>query len=518
MTPALFAARRLISAVRRLPFAILFLVACGRSDRITPAPSGSNANGPDAILVRMPRAGGVARAYRWDHDSVVWTSQVRSPALDHVLAFDDEQGSLAFVDARGVPGRVDLRAGSIAAAAPAPLGGLTSADGWSIFGVLSNGDVSRLTPSGTWTFSPTVAPRALLPLADGSLVLMRDESGRTILQRLHPPEARITDTGSVPQARLVLRTELGDRIYFSGDSGLVGVRVRDLSRTKTVRLPAPVIDVVATPSGDRLFIALRGRRYLTVVDRFAETIERTIDLPGEASALRMDLDGQYVLARAAGGDSVRIVSVGTLRAIGSVRSAWRADLPLVGPDGGLATIVDGDVAVVDAQTRREWVRFARGEADAWSLIRWNGVRPRAAWLDEPVRFTRDSDATGTGDSSGAALGLATAAASGAYAPSAQQAATRAPATSSAPRPEPPAPAPGRKAEFTLSFAALLSEERARILAQSIRVDGKPVRVTPGLRDGERVYRIVFGPFDSREEAERAGKRTGLPFWVFEGAP
>ena len=101
------------------------------------------------------------------------------PALSHTLAFDDAQGSLAYVDARGVPGRLDLRMGSAGAAATTALTGLASADGWAIYGLTPKHDVSRLTPSGTWTFTPEQQPRGLLPLPDGSLVLIELKRDRT---------------------------------------------------------------------------------------------------------------------------------------------------------------------------------------------------------------------------------------------------------------------------------------------------------------------------------------------------
>jgi cell division septation protein DedD len=70
----------------------------------------------------------------------------------------------------------------------------------------------------------------------------------------------------------------------------------------------------------------------------------------------------------------------------------------------------------------------------------------------------------------------------------------------------------------LSFAALLSEARAKTLAASITVDGHPVRVVPGISDRVPVFRVIYGPFDTKEDADRAGRRTGLPYWVYEGAP
>jgi hypothetical protein len=33
-----------------------------------------------------------------------------------------------------------------------------------------------------------------------------------------------------------------------------------------------------------------------------------------------------------------------------------------------------------------------------------------------------------------------------------------------------------------------------------------------------VYRVVAGPFPTREAADDAGRRSGLPYWIFEATP
>ena len=464
------------------------------------------------MFIRLAGSGGTARAYRWGSDSILWSSPQRVPSLTHTLAFDDAQGSLAYVDAKGVPGRLDLRVGSAGAAATTALTGLASADGWAIYGVTPKHDVSRLTPSGTWTFTPEEQPRGLLPLPDGSLVLLSDNGNRHELRRLHPPEPRVTETTSVPRAELLVRTDIGDRLYFIGDSGIAGVRTRDLTRTRTIWLPGQAVDAVATPSGDRIFVALKGKKSITMVDRFTEEIQGSVDAGGAVTALRMDPDGRYLLARNTDGDSVRIIAIGTGRMIGTVRSHWRADLPVLGPDGGLALLQDNDVVIVDAESHKERTRFLGGAADVWMLIRWNGFRPRAKGLDVPVSFDSEGDSTAAGDSV-------------AVKPPPQLVAPIAPrvaeATPVAPDPSQPpkviAGAP-KRGTFTLSFAALLSEDRAKTLAGSITVDGHPARVVPGVSDRTPVFRVVYGPFDTKDDAEKAGKRTGLPYWVYEGAP
>ena len=455
--------------------------------------------------MRLPTGGGAARAYRWGRDSVLWTSAQPVPELADLIAFDADQGTLTYADTRRVPGRVELRLGSIAAAATTPLTAVASADGWAIFGINAAREVHRITPSGSWSYRSAFTPRELLPQPDGSLVLLNDLGDRSVLRRLHPPEARVTDTASVPKAAFAIPTALGDRIYFATDSGLAGVRVRDLARTRTIALPGPAISAVPTPSGDRVFVALAGDLKIVVISRYDERISGSILLGAQPSVLRMDPDGRYLLARYDGVDSAAVISVAESRVVAVIGTLWRKDLPLVAPDGAILALDSTDAIDLDPIAGTVRRRFRGGADDLWALIRWNGFRPRAVGLDQPVSF--DADST---DSPGVLLADSTADPSSVFAPGSSSPLGAVsggdPVTSTAPQRE--------SAGWTLSFAALLDERRARTLAGTIRVEGRPVSVVAGERDGATIWRIVYGPFATRDAAERAGRRTGLPFWVY----
>jgi hypothetical protein len=159
-----------------------------------------------------------------------------------------------------------------------------------------------------------------------------------------------------------------------------------------VPLGARVQAVAATPSGDRLYVATERAGEIVVVDRYAERVTARLALPGDVRELRMDPIGRYLLARAEPGDSAYVVALGTDAVQGVVHGAWRDDLPLVMPDGAIATVQGDDVAFVDAATLggaargRPTQTVAGGAADLWHLVIWNGFRPRATELDQPVTF------------------------------------------------------------------------------------------------------------------------------------
>src|SRR5439155_5090124 len=198
-----------------------------------------------------------------------------------------------------------------------------------------------------------------------------------------------------------------------------------------------------------------------------------------------------------------VIALGTNRVVGTLATGWRADLPFVGPDGGIALADGKDVIVTDGTTLRATARVSGGAADFWYPFRWTGFRPRAEGLDQPVDFGGPPvDST---------------------APPADSTA-RKDSTAPPKEPIPPPPSPRDSgvrrppAGYTVSFAALLVADKARELAASIHVGSENARVVTAVRDGSTIYRVVLGPYPSREEAERIGRESKQSYWIYEGGP
>ena len=478
----------------------LALAACGRSDRQdapvaqTPAPPAAP-RGPDHLVLRIPRAGGTARVYAYPRlDSVVWSARA-APAPTRVLAFDDEAGTIAYVDDKGQPARVDFRQGAAFVAARTKESGIASADGSEIFGIVADGSVERYAPGGTWKWKPPVAARALFPQSDGTLLALGERRGGAVVWRVRPPGTRVRDSVVLPTVDRTLRTQVGDRLYLASGAELTGLRTRTMGRTPGISFDGPIESLAATPSGDRVFVVTRGATGIAVVDSYQQKVTGSIDLGRHVAELRIDPLGRYLLAHPAGTDSAVVVALGTNRVLGALATAWRADLPFVAADGGVALAQGSDVVVADGETRRVTARIANGAADFWYPFQWTGFRPRAAALDQPVEFA------------GPRLDSAAHADSGAPRDSGA-----APARDSVAHRAPGAPA------YTVSFAALLAADKARELAAQIHVGAEAARVVTSMRDGAAVYRVVLGPYPTRVEAERVGRESHQSYWVYEGGP
>ena len=491
--------------VRPMLLALVFAIAaCGTSDRheasaTRTTPSTTAVRGPDNLVLRIVRTGGTARVFAYPGlDSVVWSGR-GAPAPDRVLAFDDEAGTVAYQDTRGYPARVDFRQDGTGVVSRAKLTALASADGSSIYAIAADGGVQRFAGSGTWKWKPPLAARALFPQPDGTLLVLAEQKNGSVLWRLRPPETDIVDSVELPRVDRTLRTQVGDRLYLSAERDLIGVRTRTMERAASITLDAPVEQLAATPSGDRVFVVTKNGTAVQVVDRYQEKVSGTIELGRKAGDLRMDPLGRYLLVQVEGADSALVIALGNSHLVGAVATTWRNDLPFVAPDGGIALAQGKDVIIADGATLRPTTRVRNGASDFWYAFRWTGFRPRDATLDQPVYFPVAVDTAALRDSSASTDSTI---------------AGGQPAGGSTQRDS----TPRRSTGFTVSFAALLTPDKARELADRIRVGNETARVVTATRDGQPVYRVVLGPYATRDEADRVGRESRQSYWIYEGGP
>jgi cell division septation protein DedD len=496
--------------LRRLLLLALLCAAC-KDDRAAPDRTTSSVvdnHGPEPLLLRVPRAGGTGRVYRYPTlDSTVFTLD-EAPAIDRVLAFDPDAGSIAVVDKKGFPARLDLRETDVLKAAKTKLTSLSSVNGNDIFGINAKGEIIRLNPNGSdWKFKPAVPARAVFAQPNGDVIVSANKGAQTLVWRVHPPDDIAEDSAVLPLAGRAVRTQLGDRIYFTIDSGLVGVKGKDLSPLGAVQLPSRVRALTPTPSGDRLYVATMADSLISIVDRYNGRVESGLTLPQPPLDLRMDPLGRYLLARFPQQDSAWVIAIGTNKLLGAVPTRWESDLPAVTPDGRLALLGAKDVTFADPQKPDTKSTIAGGAKDYWYFFAWDGFRPRAQGLDQPVTFPSDSVPT---DSLAASSTLPTA---GASPPPARTDTSRAPAA-----PVTPGAVRSASSGFVVSFAALLSEEKAQQVASAIKVNGAPAHVVFTTTAGSPIYRVVMGPYPTREEADRIGRASKREYWIYEGSP
>ena len=490
--------------MRRLLLLALLCAAC-TNDRAAPDSTSvqvAEAHGPDPLLLRVPRGGGTGRVYIYPKlDSAVWSVD-EAPPLDRVLAFDPEAGTIAFVDAKGFPGRLDLRETDVVKASKAKLTSLSSANGSDIYGVNPKGEIVRLNPNGgDWHFKPPVPARAVFAQPNGELLVAANKGAQTLLWKVRPPDDVVQDSAVLPLSGRAVRTQVGDRIYFTVDSGLVGVKAKDLSPVGAVQLASRVRALAPTPSGDRIYVATSADSGISVVDRYSGRVSTGVVLPSPPADLRMDALGRYLIARFPKADSAWVIAIGTNRLVGAVPTRWEADLPAITPDGNLALLGAKDVVLVDPEKLAVKSTVEAGAKDFWYFFAWDGFRPRPQGLDQPVTFPGEST---PGDSLTASSTALSSTPSGL--PARDSAIT-----------VPPNVRPASSG-FTVSFAALLSEDKAQQLASTINVAGNSAHVVATTTAGSPIFRVVLGPFATRDEAQKIARASKREYWIYEGSP
>ncbi len=308
----------------------------------------------------------------------------------------------------------------------------------------------------------------------------------------------------VPAGELT-STWYGDLFVVATDSGLIYIEPSGKPGPRFVRMKGDPTVAAFSPSGHRLYVA-RRRNDLVMVDRFTGDELKTLELPGTIRTMRVDRTGRWLLGRPLEGDSVWVVDLVRWERAVTVQTAWAADLPLVA--GSKALVVrDGKDLVAWDLLRAIPGPIARLKGAA------SDVYLATPWL--PKGLTPDPETE---------QALATAEEPADSAPPAAQA-TPEPAApvSVAPimppgRPTPSA-APGEPGtqRLYLQVSASQNQEFGRALVEQLKTAGWAAQLLPR-KDPSDPYRVVIGPYRTREEADADGKRLGRTYFIFAVDP
>lgn len=497
------------SSVRSVPWPLLLLiVGCARfGGRDAPsdaagAAAGTAPNAPAIVALRLPGAGGPLSAYALPTlTALQWTPGGVASAVRGAVGMDVPGRRLLYRDTADAVLAFDLVSFHERAVAPRGALAALSADG-ALLAVDGRGVVVESEPWGVRSWPDTLgAGIAEVFAAPGPrLLAVRRRGGDSLLTVGR--EGGISSAMPLPAAADRAASREGDALALATDSGVVVVEIRDAGPPWFVRLDGTPHAVAFSPSGHRLYVALRGRNELAVIDRYRRAARPGIQLPAPAGAIRCDPWGRAVLLRPDGAEGALaetwVVGLAPQRLVGRIASEWDTDLPTVSPNGVLLGREGDAVVARDVHTLDSLGAVEAGAADYWFVGEWAppgataGVRQQArvagAAPSRPADQRRPE-------------------------PSPLREAQRAPAPGPARAPPPAASAPA----LWVQVSASQSENASRQLAAELARAGHPARLVTPRAAGDG-WRVVLGPFATREAAEAAGRSLGRPFFIVERAP
>ena len=413
------------------------------------------------VAIRLPAKGGTPQLYRLPRLTAVdGVLKGKLPAVDHVVGLDPESEFLFVTTAKREllaldlgSGRVDTVAVAVAQAALGPDGTLYAVD--TLRRVIS---LSRRTRFA-WPQALTALPRDLFGATDQHLVGVAPQDRLLIAAADQPPTVRpIAAGGDVAASRW------GDLVAVASDSGVTFYDPLGRRDPSFVKLADPPRALAFSPSGHRIYVARRNVPGLAVIDRYERKELDGVALPGPVAALRLDPLGRWLLARPAVGDSAWIVDLPIKRHTGIVPTEWARDLPAISPDGVLIYRHGKDVISARPDSLTEVGKVTNAAGDLWVLTTWL-----------PRGVPASNVAAAASDTSGA---------------------------------------PGAEGPLYVQVSTSQNPEWSGHLADDLTRAGLNARVLPPQHPDDG-YRVVLGPYSTREQAEATGRRLGRPFWIYQ---
>jgi hypothetical protein len=197
------------------------------------------------------------------------------------------------------------------------------------------------------------------------------------------------------------------------------------------------------------------------IDRFQQLVGGSVDLPGRVTALRVGPLGRKLLAYSSDDALVWVVDLTSLEVVASLAGSWEEDLPAIAFDGTILMRRDGSLVAYSGESYAEAGSSSTGGDDLWMVTQWDPRRPA-------LELARDSSRT-------------------------DEASAR---------------------SFFAQFSSSRNAAWAQALADELSLAGLPATVIPP-DSTDDLYRVVIGPYSTREEAETGARRLGRPFFIRE---
>jgi hypothetical protein len=260
----------------------------------------------------------------------------------------------------------------------------------------------------------------------------------------------------------VAASRWGDLVAVASDSGVTLLDPLGRREPGFVPIADHPRALLFSPSGHRVYVGSRSGLGLSVIDRYALKEMDGVALPTPAAALRLDPFGQWLLARPTAGDTVWVVDLPIKQLVGGLPTTWLGDLPLVAPDGSLLLRRGDDVVAVRPDSLMETGRVSDGAADLWTTTSW---APRGA--------------------------AATAASGDAAA----------------------ADSIGNEGPLYVQVSVSRNQTWSQQMAEELTRAGLSAKVLAPVSADEG-YRVVLGPYPTRDQAEQIGRKLGRPYWIY----
>lgn len=451
-----------------LLFSILLLSACEKSARepVAALPLVLHSPGPTTLL-RLPARGGEAIAYRTSDLSPIGWSVAKVPPIRQYVGADLDQGLVYALDSTRTLVAIDLKARRPRVLRKGVRAATLGPDG-TLFAVDTSGRVTEVRGRRPLTLTDDLpaAATSLVGTASGRLLVLPTARRRdlTVYQPEGPPESFVLPAGRATA------TMAGDLVAVAADSAVVLADPTGARKPDVIDVSDHARAVMFSPSGHRLYVG-RDEGDILTIDRYSSRERDGIDVSGGVADLRGDLYGLWMLVRSRRGDSVSVVDLTARSVVARTTSSWDDDLPLIAPPSLLLVRRGRDVVGLDLE--RDGLKprgqVARAADDIWVPLAWAPASAQeipAAPAEDSLTVPADSSVT-TG------------------------------------------------ASFFLQVSSSRNPAWARELAEKIAAAGvKASVVEPANADD--VYRVVVGPFATREQADSASRSLGMPSFVISG--